>query len=78
MAITSRAFVIGVTKYFADGEQIDAGVDHERRGGVAQVMDPQIAQAGILPCPLPTVFDADEGQAGVQVGDEPGTVLKTR
>ncbi len=40
VAVAGRALVVGVTEHLADGEQVDAGVDHERRRGMAQVMNP--------------------------------------
>jgi hypothetical protein len=59
-----------------DGEQIDAGVDHERRRRVPEVVDPEARQLRHPDRPLPAVFDRHERLQGLGVGDQPGTALE--
>ena len=39
MAVAGRALVIGMPENLPDGEQIDAGVDHETGRAMAQIVD---------------------------------------
>ena len=41
VAVALRGLVTGVAQYLPDGEQIDAGVDHEGRRRVSEVVDSQ-------------------------------------
>ena len=72
VAVAGRALVIGVPENLPDGEQIDAGIDHERRRRMAQIVDAQVAQPRVVPGLLPAVLYADEGLTGVEVGKQRG------
>lgn len=74
--IPLRGLIAGMTQHLADCEQIDAGIDHEGRRRVRQIMQPQARQIRFLDRVLPTMLDRHEGWRVSGFGTSHGQPLK--
>lgn len=68
VAVAHRALMIGMAKHPTDREQVDPRVDHKRRGAVAKVVKPEIAQSSFAPGSVPRMLDVREGLPGLWIG----------
>jgi len=75
VAVAHSTLMVGVTENAAHGEQVDPGVDHERRRRVPEIVDPQIGQPRRIPRGVPRVFDAGKRLSGFRVGNQPGAPI---
>lgn len=76
VGVAHGRLVIGVPQNPSDCEQVDAGIDHEGRRRMPQVVYAEIGKLRRDACGIPRMLDAGKGLPGLRVGYQVGAPIE--